>query len=323
MTSTRTAASLVRRVGFTLSTVVLLMMPGSAAQKAEPYRTFRTPEEAVKALIAAAKGDGMDELLSMFGPEASDLVASSDPATTRRNREVFRVAAAERWSFEDKSSDTKVLIIGNEAWPFPVPLVKAPEGWRFDTTAGREEVLARRIGRNELAAIRICRTYVAAQRIYATTGHDGQPPGLYARTIRSDTGRQNGLYWPAARGQKRSPLGDLVAQAAAEGRPVGEGAQPAPFHGYVFRILTAQGPKAPGGAKNYVVDGRMSGGFALVAWPAEYGVTGVMTFIVSQDASLREKNLGPQTATIAAAMASYDPDDSWEVVPETAVTLER
>jgi hypothetical protein len=315
MTVKRPAASLTRRAGFTLSGVILLVLLGSAAQEA-PHRTFRTPEEAVKALIAAAKGDDLGELLSMFGPQARDLVGSSDPATTRRNREVFRVAAAERWSLEDKSSDTKVLVIGNEAWPFPVPLVKSASRWRFDTAAGMEEVLARRIGRNELAAIRIARTYVAAQRLYATAGHDGQPPGHYARAFHSDAGRQNGLYWPAARGQKRSPLGDLIAQAAAEGRPVGEGARPAPFHGYVFRILTAQGPNAPGGAKNYVVDGKMSGGFALVAWPAEYGVTGVMTFIVNQDASLREKDLGPQTATMATAMASYDPDGSWEIVPD-------
>jgi hypothetical protein len=309
-------ATAARPLGLTLTGALLLTMLGSAAQKETPHRSFPTPDAGARALIAAAKADGMEELLAIFGPEGSDLVASSDPTTTRRNREVFRVAAAERWSLEDKSSDTKVLVIGNEGWPFPVPLVKTPSGWRFDTAAGREEVLARRIGRNELAVLRVCRTYVAAQRIYAASGHDGQAAGLYARTIRSAEGRQNGLYWPAAAGQKRSPLGDLVAEAAAEGRPIGTGAQPAPFHGYFFKVLTAQGRGAPGGAKNYVADGRMSGGFALVAWPARYGVTGIMTFIVNHDGGVREKDLGPETATIATGMKVYDPDASWVIAPE-------
>ena len=187
-----------------------------------------------------------------------------------------------------------MLVIGNEAWPFPVPIVKDASGWHFDTAAGKEEVLDRRIGRNELAVIRICRTYVAAQRLYASRGHDGLPAGLYARAFASEPGRQNGLYWPARRGEKRSPLGDLVAHAAEEGRALGKaGAEaPPPFHGYHFKILTAQGPAAPGGAKSYVVDEKMSGGFALVAWPAQYDVTGIMTFIVNQDGVVQQKRSG-------------------------------
>jgi hypothetical protein len=283
----------------------------SAAPERPAHRTFRTPEEAVQALIAAAKAGNTDELLAIFGPDGKDLVASSDPAIARRNRRIFAVAVRERWRLVDEGTG-KSLVIGNEDWPFPVPLVNDTNGWRFDTAAGKEEVLARRIGRNELAVIRVCRTYVAAQRLYAKSGHDGQRAGAYARMFRSEPGKQNGLYWPAARGQKRSPLGDLVAQAAEEGRPIGQdGQQPSPFHGYYFKILTAQGPAARGGAKDYVVKGQMSGGFGLVAWPAQYDVTGIMTFVVNQDGLVQEKDLGPETSAAAKAMTLYDPDASW------------
>lgn len=289
------------------------------AQERGTARSFPTPEEAVRVLIAAAKAEGMDSLLAIFGPEGKELVASSDAEVTRRNREVFAVAAAERWALQEPSSDTRVLIVGNEGWPFPVPLKKDASGWRFDTAAGREEVLSRRIGRNELAVIQICRTYVLAQRIYAESGHDGRPAALYATTFRSDPGKQNGLYWPVKRGQRRSPLGELVANAAAEGRSIAgsaaQGTAPAPFHGYYFKILTSQGPAARGGAKSYVADDRMSGGFALVAWPAQYGLTGIMTFVVNHDDTLHEKDLGPETATSAKAMTAYNPDDTWTIVP--------
>jgi hypothetical protein len=160
--------------------------------------------------------------------------------------------------------------------------------------------------------ISVCRTYVAAQRLYAGRPHDGQPAGRHAMTFRSDPGRQNGLYWPAKRGEKRSPLGDLVAEAAAEGRPTDPAGAPSPFHGYYFRILTAQGPNAAGGAMDYVKDGAMSGGFALVAWPAEYDVTGVMTFVVNQDGVLHQKDLGPDTDKAGKTMTAYDPDATWE-----------
>ncbi len=277
---------------------------------------FATPEDAVKALTEVVKTGTMDELLAILGPDGRDLVASSDQATGRRNREVFTVAVAEGWKLVDQGTNAKALVIGNENWPFPVPLVKDGNGWRFDTAAGKEEVLARRIGRNELAVIGICRTFAAAQRIYAKTGHDGKPAGLYAKTFRSDPGRQNGLYWPTAHGRKRSPLGDLVAQAAEEGRaPSVDRQQPSPFHGYYFRILTAQGPAAAGGAKDYMSKGEMSGGFALVAWPAQYDVTGVMTFLINQDGIVREKDLGPETDTAARAMNLYNPDASWTTVP--------
>jgi Protein of unknown function (DUF2950) len=278
-------------------------------------KTFATPEDAVRALIDAAKTKSVDPVVAIFGRDGQALIDSAEPATARRNREVFSAAVAEKWHLDDQPDGTKLLVIGNEDWPFPVPLIKAASGWRFDTAAGTEEVIARRIGRNELATIRICSTYVAAQRLYAEVGHDGQPAGRYAKTIDSEPGRQNGLYWPAAPGQKRSPLGDLVAHAAAEGRRLGkDGGQPSPFHGYHFKILTAQGAAARGGAKDYVVDGHLSGGFALVAWPAQYDATGIMTFVVNHEGVVHEKDLGVETAATASAMTRYDPDSSWKAV---------
>jgi hypothetical protein len=193
--------------------------------------------------------------------------------------------------------------------------VKDASGWRFDTAAGKEEVIARRIGSNELAAIDTVHAYVAAQRRYAEQGHDGQQPGVYATKFQSDPGKENGLFWPAARGRKLSPLGDLVAQAAEEGRRLGgDRAQPSPFHGYYFKILKAQGAAASGGAKSYDVNGQMSGGFALVAWPSQYDVTGVMTFIVNQEGIVRQKDLGPGSDAAARRMSVYNPDGSWQQV---------
>ena len=291
---------------------VAAMLVSAACSRSTAQRTFNTPEEAVRALVEATKAKDLDQVISIFGNDGRELADSSDQATARRNREVFTAAAAERWQLVDQQDGSKVLVIGNESWPFPVPLVKDQAGWRFDTAAGKEEVVARRIGRNELAAIRICRTYVDAQRIYAQRGHDSQPAGLYAKAFRSDQGRQNGLFWHSARGEKRSPLGDLVAQAAEEGTDLAKsGAQPSPFHGYYFRILTAQGAAAPGGARDYIVDGKLSGGFALVAWPAQYDITGVMTFIVNQDGVVREKDLGAGTDGTAKSLKIYDPDSSW------------
>jgi len=293
--------------------VICSFLSSPAAQTAQ-HRTFASPEEAVKVLIDTVKAGNLDQLLAIFGPDGKELIASSDPATARLNRQVFTVAIGEHWHLEDQAPNRKTLVIGNEDWPFPVPIVKDASGWRFDTAAGKEEVIARRIGRNELEAIATARAYVTAQQRYAQQGHDGKPVGVYAVKFQSDSGKENGLYWPAKKGEKRSPLGDLVAQAAEEGRPVGGGSQPSPLHGYYFKILTAQGAAAPGGAKSYVVKGEMSGGFALVAWPAQYDVTGVMTFVVNQDGVVYERNLGPGTDAAARKMTAYNPDSSWRQV---------
>ena len=287
-----------------------------ACNRAAPatQQSFATPEDAARALIAAVKTGAADKVVGFFGADGKQLVDSSDPVAAKRRRDVFKVAVAERWRLVDDPKGGKILTIGNEDWPFPVPLVKGDRGWHFDPAAGKEEILARWIGRNELSAIAICRTYVAAQKIYAQKGHDGLAPGLFAKTFRSDQGKQNGLYWPAARGEKRSPLGDLLAQAAEERGATNPNAAPSPLHGYFFKILTAQGPSAPGGAKDYVVNGQMSGGFAMVAWPAQYDVTGVMTFVVNQDGIVQEKDLGRDTATAAKSMTLYNPDASWAPV---------
>jgi Protein of unknown function (DUF2950) len=286
----------------------------SDERRDEP-RTFDTTDDAVHALIDTVKDGNTSDLLAIFGPGAQDLILSSDPVTARRNREVFVIAAAEGWRLADEGSSRKTLVIGHENWPFPIPLVSQAGRWRFDAAAGREEVLARRIGRNELAVIQICRTYVAAQRVYARYPHDGKPAGLYATVFRSDPGRQNGLYWPAHEGQLRSPLGDLVAYAADEGRPLGGGPhQPTPFYGYYFKILTAQGPFAAGGARNYIVGGAMTGGFALAAWPADHDVTGIMTFTISQEGILYQKDFGPGTDRAVRQLTLFDPDPTWATV---------
>ena len=278
-------------------TCVVLAGESQIVAQGAVQKSFVFPEDAVRALTIAAGASNVDELLAIFGPDSKELIASSDAATARRNREVFTVAIAEGWRLQDESPTRKTLVIGNEDWPFPVPLVKTAGRWRFDTAAGKEEVLARRIGRNELAVVAVCRTYVKAQRHYAEQGHDGQPAGRFATAFRSDPGRQNGLYWPDKRGQPRSPLGELVAQAAEEGRSIGADREsPSPFHGYYFKMLTSPG------------------GFGLVAWPVEYNATGVMSFIVNQDGVVREKDLGPKTDAAVAGMTKYSPDASWRAV---------
>jgi DUF2950 family protein len=282
LSRTRIAGMLTCVIGITAALSCRSTSPGP--------QTFSSPEEAVNALIAGAKRGTLDDLMKIFGPEVQTLVDSSDPRTARQNRQVFVAAAAEGWRLDENGPDSKLLIVGHESWPFPVPLLKTADRWHFDTANGVEEVLARRIGRNELAAIRACRTYVIAQRLYASRGHDGNPAGLYAAAFRSDPGRHNGLYWPPARGEKVSPLGDLIAQAADEGK--------SPFHGYRVKILKSPDPK----------------GFALVAWPAAYDSTGVMTFVVSEDGAVREKDLGPETDRAVTAMNVYAVDVTWAVV---------
>jgi Protein of unknown function (DUF2950) len=276
-------------------------------------QTFAAPEDAVKTLAESVKKESLPDVIAIFGPEGQDLIDSSDPASARRSRQVFTIAMAEGWRLVDDGANRKSLVLGHEEWPFPVPLVKDGDAWRFDTASGKEEVLARRIGRNELDVIRACRTYVVAQRVYAKRGHDGKPAGLYAQKFRSDPGQHNGLYWPAGRGEKLSPLGDLVT--TAEGNVTSAGQQgPSPFHGYFFKILTAQGPSAPGGQKNYIEKGEMSGGFALIAWPATYDATGIMTFLVSHEGVVYEKDLGAETAALAQAITVFEPDSTWKAV---------
>lgn len=316
----QTTATAIRTLGALVAAATILtatLAATGAPQSSQP--AFATPEEAVEALGRVVKAGDLDALVALFGPGGRELIDSSDPAGAQANREVFTTAMAEGWHLVDRDPAGKQLVVGNENWPFPIPLVKQSDGWRFDTAAGKEEIIARRIGHNELGAIRVCRTYVSAQRIYASRGHDGKPPGPYARRIMSDPGTENGLYWPTQPKGRRSPLGDLAAKAADDqaARAARKG-EPVPFHGYFYRILEGQGASARGGARSYLANDALFHGFALVAWPAQYDVTGVMTFIVNSDNVVFEKDLGPETANLVKAIRRYDPDSTWQEASDTA-----
>jgi hypothetical protein len=274
---------------------------------------FPTPDDAAVALHQAFKAQDMDRVEAIFGNEGVEAVASGDAVADRHDREVIALAMDQSWRWAPLGEDGKELIIGDEKWPFPVPLIRTGGGWTFDSEEGKHEVLARRIGSNELGVIGLCREYVAMQKEYASRPHDGKPAGLFAQRMRSTPGRHDGLYWQRKPGETRSPLGELVAEAAAEGYdPSGTGYSP--FRGYHYRILTAQGPAAPGGRKSYVANGDMAGGFALLAYPAKYAAGGVMTFVVGQDGVVYQKDLGPDTAALARGLTEYDPDRSWAPV---------
>jgi hypothetical protein len=294
-------------VGFTIlaATATAQNATGEQAQK-----RFSTAEEAVQTVIKAAKANNKTELLSIFGSGAEDLFSSGDKVADRRARQLILVALNEKWSLASQGPNTKTLVIGNEEWPYPIPLVKDKTGWRFDTAAGREEILYRRIGRNELNTMKTCLIYVKAQNEYAQKGHDGKAAELFAQKLASEPGKQDGLFWKSGPGEELSPLGAFAAEASSEGYSRSDSG-PTPFHGYVFRLLKAQGPAAPGGKKSYISDGEMKNGFALVAYPAEYRNSGVMTFIVNQDGIVYEKDLGEKTTQVAGQITEYNPDKSW------------
>jgi hypothetical protein len=276
-------------------------------------RTFASPGEAVQALVGAVKAGDMEALASILGPEGRDLISSGDAVADKQGRERF-VRSYEESNTLQRPTETKaVLVIGQDQWPLPIPVVKEGETWRFDPAVGKEEILSRRIGRNELSAMQVCLAYVDAQREYARVPREGDGLLTYAMKFRSDKGQKNGLYWRTKQGEALSPLGVLVANAKAEGysRKTSVGT-PSPYHGYLYRILTAQGPDAPGGAYDYVVNGKMIGGFALVAYPAQYGVSGVMTFIVNHEGVMYQKDLRRDTETIARTMETYNPDHTWK-----------
>jgi len=273
-------------------------------------KVFGSPEEAMKTLVETFKSGDRKGMMAILGPEGEDIIDSGDEVADKNAREQFVKAYQEKIDFVKEKEGRVSIIIGKDHWPLPIPIVKRGEGWVFDTKAGREEVLNRRIGRNELKTIQVCLAYVEAQREYATTDRGRDGIIQYAQKIASDKDRRNGLYWQAAEGEVPSPLGPLAAKAAAEGyRRAGD--KPTAFHGYYYKILKGQGPNAPGGAYHYVINGHMVAGFALVAWPAEYGVSGVMTFLVNQNGTVYEKDLGPKTEEIVKVMTRYNPDRTW------------
>lgn len=311
------------RSGLTRSCVLFLggatamFLSGCIAERASysDQRTFLTADDAVRALDEAAASGDMDRFQSIFGPASREVLSSGDPVADRHDREVFAIAMDQGWTLERVDSTTREFVVGHEEWAFPIPLVKDSRGWWFDTEAGKQEVLARRIGRNELAAIGVLRTYVFAQREYASRGHDGRPSGVFARQTRSDSGRRNGLYWEVrSLDETPSPLGELAAEAAKAGYTGDAQEGGRPFHGYFYGILESQGPAAPGGAMNYVVNGEMTRGFAMVAYPAEHIDSGVMTLIVGPDGVGYESDLGPDMPALAGSITTYNPDNSWSEV---------
>jgi hypothetical protein len=286
---------------------------GSSVHAQETQRRFSTPEDAAVALVDAAKAGDVGSLRVLFGSSGEHLLQSGDPATDQMNREVFLVAYAEQASLMTVNTTREVLYVGFEYWPFPIPLVKDNKGWRFDTDAGAQEILFRRIGRNELTTIGVCHAYVAAQHEYAAAAHDGTPAGAYAQKIASTPGKHDGLYWESEDPDQPSPLGELAATAAVDGYgpPTGLGT---PFHGYYFRIVTGAGSPAGPDSRSYIVNGEMRGGFALIAYPAVYKSSGVMTFMVDQDGIVYQKNLGSGTPKLAAAISRFNPEAGWRRV---------
>src|SRR5215467_8007695 len=296
-----------------LASLTAAMLAFAIASVASAQQSFKSPEEAVDALVSAAKTGDRKAVLTVLGRDGADIVSSGDAIAdaSARNRVIEAYDAKHQVVME--GTDKAVLIIGREDWPFPIPLVRRDNTWRFDTAAGREEILYRRVGRNELDAIETALAYVDAQQEYAEKGVGGN--GVYAQRIVSQPGKKDGLYWPAAQGEDESPLGELVADASAKGYKVGGGR--APYHGYYYKILTKQGAKAPGGELDYVVRGKMIGGFALVAYPAEYRNSGVMTFLVNHNGTVYQKDLGPKTAKLAEKMMSFNPDGTWKAAPDS------
>jgi hypothetical protein len=288
-----------------------------AAKSAVHQKTFPTAEAAAAALVEAAKGGNVDELLAVVGPGSSSWLFSGDPVADRNDWAKFTSSYDQKKSFEAKGDSRTILVVGNDDWPFPAPLVKKGATWSFDANAGREEIVNRRVGRNELDAMQTLLAIVDAQREYAASDADGNGFADYARRFRSSEGKRDGLYWPAEAGKPESPLGPLVAVAAKEGYKSKPGTQAPPegprqaYHGYQYKIITSQGSHAHGGAYDYMVGDKLLGGFAVVAWPASYGASGVMTFIVNHDGVIFEKDLGTRTASQASSMTRFDPDATW------------
>jgi hypothetical protein len=282
------------------------------AMASSEQMTFATQDDAMKALLDAVQAQDSAALDRVLGPARQELM-SGDKVADANALKRFATNAADQAHLESKGDAMGVLYVGPRDWPFPIPLEKNAQGrWYWDTPAGKEAILARRIGRNELDAIKVARAYVQAQREYASADRDGSDVLKYAQHFVSHAGKHDGLFWEAKDGEEESPLGPLMAQASAEGY----GEKHAPFHGYYYHILTRQGPDAPGGKYDYVINGNMVGGFGMVAWPARYGVSGVMTFIVNQRGKVYQKDLGPDTETIARGMTEFNPDNTWHVAGE-------
>ncbi len=305
---------------------VLMVLAGAGLCLAEPseQQTFGSPEEAVQTMISALKSKDLKALEAIFGPESEDLVASGDPVANEARREKFLLLYEEKHRLQKESEEKVFLHIGKEDWPFPIPIAKKGARWHFDGMEGREEILARRIGRNELSAIQVCLGYVDAQREYALKDRDHDGFLEYAQKFRSDAGKKDGLYWETGEGEEKSPLGPFFAAAEESGYDFKQSdRRPSPYYGYYYKILTAQGANASGSAYDYMVKGNMIGGFAMVAYPAEYGASGIMTFVVNHDGVLYEKDQGENTRKDAQAMTLFNPDSAWQKVVSPAAATAK
>jgi Protein of unknown function (DUF2950) len=296
--------------------IAILIAGCSKSPAKASYQTFASPDDAGNALLAAAKSGDPNAVIAVFGPDSKDIVMTGDPVQDKNTADqvIAAYSAMHRW--RKMPDDSQTLLLGAENFPFPIPLKKNPAGqWYFDVAAGREEILIRRIGRNELAVMDVCIALANAQAEYYSMHHADGSTHQFAAKFISDTGKQNGLYWEAPEGQPKSPLGPLAAFATNEGYSLKPDSH-VPFHGYYFHMLTGQGANAPGGAKAYVVDGKMTRGFAFVAYPAEYRNSGIMTFILNQDGVLLQKDLGANTTQTAAAMTEFNPDQTWTLAQQ-------
>jgi len=297
--------------------LIVLIFAASVSQDAQAARMkqkiFATPESAVDALIAANRNGQIAKLMNILGPDSEKLIFSGDSIADKQGRKKFLDGYDAAHKLEKNGEDRRILVVGQEEWPLPIPIVRTGGVWRFDSAAGAQEILNRRIGRNELNVIHVCRAYVEAQREFAEKGRQADGKFEYAQRLHSTRGKHNGLYWQTKAGEEKSPLGPLIAVAETEG--YGEGAIQAkePYHGYFYKILMQQGEKASGGARNYITGSHMTNGFALIAFPAKYGDSGVMTFIINQDGIVYEKNLGPKTTKIASQIMQYNPDSTWKI----------
>lgn len=316
----RLAVPLRHRLFAIVAAIAFAVLAAVPAQTASaPAATgFATADEAVAALIAAITSNDTAALHRILGPGSENLINSGDQYADKSRREAFLDAYTEQHKLVPSGEDRMVLNVGKNDWPMPIPIVKQGTLWSFDTAAGAQEIIDRRIGRNELAAIRVALFYTDAQKDFFERAKQASGAGEYAQRLISTPDKHDGLYWPAAAGELESPLAPLINQAIEEGYP-GDivAGKPIPYQGYFFRILKAQGENAPGGAKDYIAGGKMTGGFALVAWPASYGVSGIMTLLVDQDDVVFQKDLGEHTAALAGAMTRFDPDISWARVDVT------
>jgi len=299
---------------FFLALPAVLFLPWAASDaRAEAQKKFASPEEAVQALVAAIRANDVKAMIAILGPGGKELVSSGDDLADKVGREKFLRSYDQKNTLQQGTSGKTILCTGDDSWPMPIPIVKKGSQWVFDSMSGKREILKRRVGRNELRVMDVLHAYVDAQHEYASKNCNGTGLVEFAQRIVSRAGKHDGLYWEAKNGEEQSPLGPLVAQAAKEGY-----ANPElnPFHGYYFRVLKGQGKHAKGGTYNYVVKDKMILGFGLVAYPAEYGNSGVMTFIVNQEGVIYQKNLGKDTRRKAEAMKVFDPDKSWTMVKE-------